>query len=59
MQGIWRKYDGFRKHPTRHVRVAVAFRPLRFGAFATWSDVADGIGHTYVETDSMQSWITK
>jgi hypothetical protein len=59
MQGIWRKYDGFRKHPTRHVRVAVAFRPLRFGAFATLSDVADGIGHTYVETDSMQSWITK
>ena len=59
MEGIWCGYDGFRKHPTRHFRVAVAFRLSRFGTFAALSNLADGIGHTDVETDSMRSWFTK
>ena len=59
MEGIWRWYDGFRKHPMRHFRVAVAFRPSRLGTFAALSTLADGIGHTDVETDSMRSWFTK
>lgn len=59
MEGIWCRYDRFRKRPTRHFRVAVAFRLSRFGAFATFSDLADGIDHTGVETDSIRHWFTK
>ena len=56
MHGAGRRYNGFRKHPMRLVRVAVAFRPLRFGAFAPVSDVADGIGYADVETHPTRSW---
>jgi len=59
MEGIRCGYDGFRKHLTRHFRVAVAFRLSRSGAFATLSDLADGIDHTGVETDSIRHWFTK
>jgi hypothetical protein len=59
VEGIWCRYDRFRKRPTRYFRVAVTFRLSRFGAFATFSDLADGIDHTGVETDSIRHWFTK
>jgi hypothetical protein len=57
MEGILCGYYGFRKHLTCHFRVA--FRFSRFGSFAALVNLADGIGHTDVETDSMRSWFTK
>jgi hypothetical protein len=59
MQCTWRWYAGFRKHPMRNFGVAVAFHPSRLGTFAALANLADDIGHTDVETESMRSWFTK
>lgn len=59
MEGMRCGYDGFMKHLTRHFRVAVAFHLSRFGTLAALANLADGIDHTDVETDSMRSWFTK
>jgi hypothetical protein len=59
MEGSSCRYDGFGRHPQRHFRVAIAFRPSRFDAFATLSGLADSIAHTDVETDSMRIWFTR
>jgi len=43
----------------RNFGVAVAFHPSRLGTFAALANLADDIGHTDVETESMRSWFTK